>query len=428
MRVADVYAMAFKALKDRKLRSVLTILGIVIGSSLIVALIASTGGLTGSVSKQIEKIGVTTISVFSTSPRTRITEDDVEAISEIPGVKDVIPYISQRMEYTYGGDTLSVSVYGVEQAKIQTLYKGLTLSEGTLADEYDPTGVVIGSAIANPSSGSFPPLDVNEMLVLQASGMFAPQGTAVGSRSSSSYSFLVKGILAPYGAAGFINLDETAFMSLTGAQLLFASPHYSGLYVIAESPSQVDSVVTSIQNYFGGNARVTSSSAFLSTVQSITSQLTFFLGSVAAISLVVAGVGIANTMYISVVERTREIGILKAIGYRPKQILSLFLAEAAVTGMLGSLFGTITGVLLSFLLGGSLPFFSQPRVATSAPSGGGPGGPMQSPFATSSFTPVFSVNLIAFSLIFPVAIAILAGLYPAWRASRMNTVTALKYE
>jgi len=415
LRVADVYSMAFKALKDRKLRSALTILGIVIGSALIVALIASTGGLTGSVSKQIEKIGVTTITVFSTSPRTPITDKDVEAIREIPGVMDVIPYFSRRLDYVYGGNTLSVSVYGVEQAKLQTLYKGLTLGEGTLVDEYDPVGVVIGSAIANPPSGSFPPVDVNEMLILQ--------GTSMGSRTSSSYSFLVKGILAPYGAAGFVNLDETVFMSLTGAQLLFASPYYSGLYVISESPSQVDSVVASLQNYFGGNARVTSSSAFLSTVQSITSQLTFFLGSVAVVSLVVAGVGIANTMYISVVERTREIGILKAIGYRPKQILSLFLAEAAVTGMLGSIFGTLAGVLLSFLLGGSLPFF---RVR--APSGGGPGGPGQSPFATASFTPVFSANLIMFSLTFPVAIAILAGLYPAWRASRMNTVTALKYE
>ena len=414
MRVADVYVMAFKALKDRKLRSALTILGIVIGSALIVALVASTGGLTASVSRQIEKIGATTITVFSTSPRTPITDNDVRAVREIPGVMDVIPYISKRLEYTYGGNTLSVSVYGVEQTKLQILYKGLALSEGTLVDEYDPTGVIVGSAIANPPSGSFPPVGVNEMLILQ--------GTAMGGRTSSSYSFLVKGILAPYGAAGFINLDETVFMSLTGAQLLFASPYYSGLYVISESPSQVDSVVASLQSYFGGNARVTSSSAFLSTVQSVTSQLTLFLGSVAVVSLIVAGVGIANTMYISVVERTREIGILKAIGYRPQQILSLFLTEAAITGIFGSIFGTIAGVLLSFLLGGSLPFFR-----FRPPSGGGgPGGP--SPLAAASFTPVFSANLIVFSLAFPVAIAILAGLYPAWRASRMNIVTALKYE
>lgn len=410
--------MAFKALKDRKLRSALTVLGIVIGSALIVALVASTGGLTASVSKQIEKIGVTTITVFPTSPRTPVTDQDVEAVREIVGVGDVIPYYSQRLTLTSGSDTLSVSLYGIEQGKLQSLYKSLVVSQGVLADEYDPTGIVVGSAIANPSSGSFSTVSVNDMLVLQGSA-------SPGSTSAPTYSFIVKGILASFGAAGFVNIDETVFMSLNGARLLFASAYYSGLYVIAESPDTVDFVVTSLQNYFGTNARVTSSSAFLSTVQSISSQLTLFLGSVATVSLFVAGVGITNTMYISVIERTREIGILKAIGFRPKQILSLFLWEAAVTGMLGSVFGTLTGVGLSFLLGGGLPFFGGGRPAG---GGAGAGGPGQSALGATSFSPVFSANLMLFSLAFPIAIAVLAGFYPAWRASRMNTVTALKYE
>ena len=180
-----------------------------------------------------------------------------------------------------------------------------------------------------------------------------------------------------------------------------------------------------METYFGSNARVSSSSAFLSTVQSISSQLTLFLGSVAAVSLLVAGVGISNTMYISVMERTREIGILKAIGFRPKQILSLFLWEAAVTGLMGSIFGTLMGVGLAYLLGGGM--FSFGGGARVGGGGGGPGGPSSMSLSTS-FSPVFSANLMIFSLLFPVAIAVLAGFYPAWRASRMNTVNALKYE
>ena len=412
--------MAFKALKDRKLRSALTVLGIVIGSALIVALVASTGGLTASVTKQIEKIGVTTITVSPTSPRNPVTDLDIDAVKGIVGVADVIPYYSQRLILSSGSDTLSVSLYGIEQAKLQLLYKSLVINQGTLADEYDPTGMVIGSAIANPTSGSFSPVGLNDMLVLQGSS--SPSST-----STPTYSFIVKGILAPFGAAGFVNIDETVFMSLNGARLLFGSAYYSGLYVIAESPDVVNSVVTSLQTHFGSNARVTSSSAFLSTVQSITGQLTIFLGSVATVSLFVAGVGITNTMYISVIERTREIGILKAIGFRPKQILSLFLWEAAVTGMLGSVFGTLTGVGLSYLLGGGLPFFGGARTSGGGAPGGG-GGPGQTVLGASSFSPVFSANLMVFSLVFPVAIAVLAGFYPAWRASRMNTVTALKYE
>lgn len=404
--------MAFKALKDRKLRSALTILGIIIGSALIVALIASTSGLTKNVTQQMEKIGVTSVSVFPTSPRTPITDEDVRSIREIAGVSEVIPYISKRLELKYGSNTLSVSIYGIDQTKLPLLFKGLTLMEGAFIDEYDPVGVIVGSAIANPPSGSFPPVGLNEMLTLQESSFGG---------KASSYSFLVKGILAPYGAAGFINLDETVFMSLTGARLLFSSPYYSGLYVICESPSKVNSVVEALQNYFGSNARVTSSSTFLSTVESITTQLTMFLGSIAAVSLFVAGIGITNTMYISVVERTREIGILKAIGYKPKQILSLFLAEAVITGFLGSLLGTVVGVVLAYMLGGNLPFGGGSMVF-------GRGGPATPSFGAVSFTPVFSVNLIIFSLVFPIAIALLAGFYPAWRASKVNTVIALKYE
>ncbi|MBS7628855.1 FtsX-like permease family protein, partial [Candidatus Bathyarchaeota archaeon] len=150
------------------------------------------------------------------------------------------------------------------------------------------------------------------------------------------------------------------------------------------SPSAVESVVESIQNYFGGNARVFSSTALLQTVQSITTQLTIFLGSVAVVTLFVAAVGITNTMFVSVMERTREIGILKALGYSPKQILSLFLSEAALTGILGSIFGTMLGVVLSYLIGGGIPSFSfRPP---------GPGArPGQS--QTTSYSPVFSPEL-----------------------------------
>src|SRR5512136_3385851 len=112
--------MAFKALKDRKLRSALTVLGIVIGSALIVALVASTGGLTASVSKQIEKIGVTTISVFPTSQRTPLTDQDVEAVRGIAGVEDVIPYYQRRLTLSSGSDTLSVICYGIEQDKLHS--------------------------------------------------------------------------------------------------------------------------------------------------------------------------------------------------------------------------------------------------------------------------------------------------------------------
>jgi putative ABC transport system permease protein len=413
--------MAFKALKDRKVRSALTVLGIVIGSALIVALVASTGGLTSSVAGQIEKTGVTTISISPTSSREPLTDKDIAAIRKMEGVKDVFAYYSRRMSLNYGSNTLSVSLYGIDQKKLQVLYKGLGLTKGAYATEYDPIGVIVGSAIANPPSGSFLPVGVNNVLVLQG-GSTGFQGGFSGSTSSRTYSFMVRGILTPYGAAGSLNIDESVFMSLAGALTLFRSAYFSGVYVIAESPDVVDSLVTSLQSYYGRNARVSSSSAILSSVQSISSQLTLFLGAIATVSLFVAGVGIANTMYVSVIERTREIGVLKAIGFKQRHMLSLFLSEAVVVGVVGSILGTLVGFVLSYFIGGGLPALGFRGIGGRISPGG------QSGSSTSSFSPVFSLDLIIFSLTFPVVIAILAGFYPAWRASRMNIVTALKYE
>jgi putative ABC transport system permease protein len=415
LRISDYYHMAFKALRDRKLRSALTILGIVIGCSLIVALVASTSGLNANVQAQIDKIGVTTLNVASTSQRTPITDDDIAIVKNFVGVQDVIPYFQRRLSINYGSNSLSVNVIGFDQTKLLTLYKGLTFADGTTVDGFDPTGAVIGTEIANPPADSgFPPVEINEMVSIQ--------GTTTGKGAPPTYTFIAKGIMTPYGTVGFTNLDECIFTSMA-ARTLFGIKYYSGIYVIAESPDVVNDVLASIQSYFGGNARVFSSTAMLQTVQSITGSLTLFLGGVAAVTLVVAAVGIANTMFVSVMERTREIGIMKAIGYRPKQILSLFLSEAALTGVAGAIVGTLFGIFLSYLLGGNIS-----SSFTFAPRGFSPGArsPVQS--SGTSYSPVFSTQLFAFSLIFPIILAVLAGFYPAWRASRMNAVLALKYE
>jgi putative ABC transport system permease protein len=184
--------------------------------------------------------------------------------------------------------------------------------------------------------------------------------------------------------------------------------------VIANSNEEVTIAQTSIQEYYGSDARLMSAKSMLETVQSITGQLTLFLGGVAAISLFVAGVGITNTMFVSVMERTREIGIMKAIGYRPRDILLMFLSEASINGLLGGLLGAVTGSLLSFVLGGGMATMRM--------------GPQARGASSSGFTPIITVDLLMFAIFFPIAISIIAGLYPAWRGSRLNTVTALKYE
>jgi len=407
MKPRDIFLLAFKALKDRKLRTSLTILGIVIGAAMVVGLVASTGGLTASVTAQISKMGVTTLTIFPTSGRVQITDSDAVAVAALNGVKEVIPYYQRRLMINYGSTSVSVTVYGLDQGRLFTLYKGLELDDGDLVDVYDPTAVVVGASIANPPEGSLPSYGLNELLVLQMASS--------GRGANPSYSLLIKGVLKPFGAVGFNDIDNTAFMSLMGAQLNFKLNSYSGLYVIANSNDDVATATASVQDYFGMNARIMSAASMLATVQSITSQLTLFMGGIAVVSLFVAGVGITNTMFVSVMERTREIGIMKAIGYRPKDILLMFLGEASITGMIGGMIGTVAGTLLSFLLGGALPM-SNVRFGPATRGG------------SSGFSPVITSDLLIFSLLFPIGISVIAGLYPAWRGSRLNTVLALKYE
>lgn len=407
MRSRDTFLLAFKALKDRKLRTGLTILGIVIGTSMIVALIASTTGLTANVTAQISKMGVTTLTIMPMSGRVQITDDDVAALAALEGVRDAIPYYSRRLQINYPTTALSVQIYGLDHNKLFTLYQGLDIDRGGLVDMYDPTGAVVGASISKPPEVELTPVDVNELVLLQQA--------STGRSQSPSYAYLVKGVLKPFGVVGFLNIDETVFISLVAARLSFKVTYYSGIYVVANSPEEVAIAQAGIQNYFGTNARIMSAQSMLETVQSITNQLTFFMGGIAAVSLFVAGVGITNTMFVSIMERTREIGVLKAIGYRAGNILTMFLAEASITGIVGGILGTFTGMLLSFLLSGGL-------------SGMRVGAPMMGRASSTGFTPVISPNLVMFSLLFPIGISIVAGLYPAWRASRLNIVLALKYE
>jgi putative ABC transport system permease protein len=350
-------------------------------------------------------MGVTTLTVFPMSARVQISDDDVAALVRLEGVRDVIPYYSRRLQINYGSTILQVQAYGLDHDKLMTLYQGLDIDRGGTVDMYDPTGVIVGSSISRPPEANLPPVDVNELLVLeqQASGRFR----------APSYAYLVKGVLRPFGVVGFLNVDETAFVSLMGARLSWKMSQYSGVYVIANSPEEVAVVQAGVQDYFGTNARIMSAQSMLESVQSITNQLTFFMGGIAAVSLFVAGVGITNTMFVSIMERTREIGVMKAIGYRAGSILTLFLAEASITGVIGGFLGTMTGSLLSYLL---TTGFTSIRM-----------GPMTRG-TSAGFSPVITPDLVMFSLLFPIGISIIAGLYPAWRASRLNIVLALKYE
>lgn len=422
MQLADMLKLAYKALVDRKMRSVLTILGIAVGSAIILALIASSSGLNANITGSIEKTGANVLTLrnaggfFERGSTTtyQLSQLDLDYLTTIPGVVAAYPFYSYGATINNGGTSLQASIVGIDLSVLQLLYKGLTVNQGFLPSSGDTTSAVVGDGIANPVSGT--PIGLNQMVSMSVSGI-------KGSKGAVTYTVLANAILAPYGTALFSNIDDTIFVSLQATQLLSRTPYFTGIYVIVDNTDDVQAVQSDITAYYSTNVRVISPGQILSSIQSITGQLTLFLGSIGAVSLFVATVGIVNTMYVSVMERTREIGILKAIGYRPRQIMGMFLSEAALTGLIGGVCGLVLGYAISFLMGGMLGGLGGGRGAIGFGGPGGGGGA-----AAAGIQPVFSTELILFSLVFPVGLAILAGLYPAWRGSRMNAVAALKYE
>jgi putative ABC transport system permease protein len=417
MLFTDMFRLAYKALIDRKVRSVLTILGITVGSAIILALIASSSGLNAGITANIQKTGANILTIrnaggfFSAGSTNtyQLSQTDVTYLKGLPSVVHVYPYYSYSASIVSGGSTLSSSVIGIDLSALPILYNGLTVAEGTLPLSGDTTSAAVGWSIANPVSGT--PIGLHQMVEMTVTGI-------KGAKSGVSYAVLASAILTQYGTALFSNIDDTVFISFQAASYLSKSPYFSGIYVVVDNTNDVATVQNTITTYYGSNARVISPGQILSSIEGITGQLTLFLGSIGAVSLFVATVGIVNTMYVSVMERTREIGILKAIGYRPKQIMGMFLSEAALTGAIGGVTGLMLGYALSFLMGGELAG-STISFGRGGPGGGGGG---------AAIVPVFSTELIIFALVFPVILATAAGLYPAWRASRMNAVTALKYE
>jgi ABC-type antimicrobial peptide transport system permease subunit len=419
MKIADMFRLALKALVDRKLRSVLTLLGIAVGSAILMALIASTSGLTVGVQSQIQKTGANVLTVrtaggFFASGSTstfQLSQDDVTYLKSLEGVAAVYPYNSYGAAINIGGSSIQATLVGIDLNALPVLYQGLTLAEGSMPSLGETTSAAVGWGISNPVSGT--PLQLNQMISMTISGI-------KGAKSPVSYAVLAKAFLASYGTALSANIDDSVFIPMQAVQFVSKSPYFTGIYVICNTADDVANVENEIQTYYSNNVRIISPGQILSSLQGISQQLTVFLGSIGAVSLFVATVGIVNTMYVSVMERTREIGILKAIGYRPKQIMGMFLSEAALTGVIGGFVGLALGFVLSFAIGGQLGGGLIGGRGFGGGFGGGGGG--------STIHPVFTTGLIVFSLVLPIGLSVVAGLYPAWRASKMNAVVALKYE
>jgi putative ABC transport system permease protein len=425
MRATDVLWLGFKGFRERKLRAAITILSVVIGVASIIALVSQTTGIQTSIVGELQSLGPTSIIIIG--GRTQLTQADVANIQTLPYVQTVIPMISSQFTLTESGTPTTVSVIGVDSQNILSLLGSIKLADGDLYPAVTVPLAVVGHNIAFPTGGSQSAYIGQPLILTQQSG-----------QSSRAITMQVVGLLDQYGASSFINPDSSIFIPINAMMNILNRKTYTQLLVKAVDVNHVTDVQQLLTNIYGNSVTILSIESISSSVSSITGLLGVLLGAIAAISLSVAGLGIMNIQLVSVFERIHEIGIMKAIGFKDRNILTLFLSESAIVGILGGILGIIVGagvsaiipILLSALLSSSNIGQNTGATGGRTTSAGGGFGGFGGGFGGTSFsyTPVITPDIVFISLLIAISVSIIAGLYPAWRASRMEPIKALRYE
>ncbi len=392
--LAEAVKMALRSLRANIFRSALTLLGVVIGVAAVVTMMAIGNGSKADVMRSIESMGTNLLLVFPGAPGTRpsgelamLTPTDAEALKEVDGVGTVSPERRGRATLRYGNLDYQTNVTGVWPGYVEM--QDWKLSSGSFVTEDDvksyTTVIVLGKTVAD---NLFP--DEN------------PIGKFV---LVSSVPFEVIGVLASKGANAFgSDQDHTALVPLsTGFARIFGKQFVSGINIKLASAGDVEQTQTAITNLLMDrhgkqDFQVRSTSSLMEMATSTQNTLTLLLGSVAAISLLVGGIGVMNIMLVNVSERTREIGVRMATGARPGSILLQFNTEALVVCGIGGLIG----VALGFAAGYAVEAFGTSVAFTTTP-------------ALLAFTSAFATGL-------------LFGYLPARKAARMDPVVALSSE
>jgi putative ABC transport system permease protein len=409
MTLGQAIIEALESLNGNKLRSGLTVLGIVVGVAATIAMLAVGRGAQDSITGSIGGIGTNLVFVFQgaidssiRNPRP-ITLGDAEAISDpfsAPSVENVAPLLQVNTSVSYGGNETSPEVIGATPGYFSV--RNYSLTEGEFFTEEHMLGRASVALIA--------PQVANKLFE-------RTEGLTGETIRIDGQPFRILGVLASKGGGAFGSEDNRVVIPLTTAQTRLMrrdTPDEIDFMIVqainAEAVPQAVQEISDIlrqrhrTNIGADDFTVFTQEDFLSTASSITGVLTIFLGGVAGISLLVGGIGIMNIMLVSVTERTREIGLRKALGARRQDILIQFLTESSLLSLIGGIIGIFFGWLISFTVG-------QIAAANEV-----------------TFIPVVDLNAIFLATIFSAAIGLFFGIYPANRAAGLEPVEALRYE
>jgi putative ABC transport system permease protein len=412
----DPITTAWTGVISHKLRSFLTILGIVIGVGAVIALMSVGRGAESEILSNIQSLGSNTMTVrpggamffganrgggtvmrsFISNTQT-LTEDDAAAIAELPDISAVSPTYSSSLQLNAGGETTNAQVTGVNQSYFEI--NNLTIGNGLMftESEYQASAkvVVLGSNIAETLFPNSDPI-----------GQQIRMGTII---------VRVIGVMEEKGAT-FSSPDDGVYMPLTAMQQTVAQPRtaqgdrvVSSISLMVTDQEVTQTVIADIESLLRtrhhlaamaeNDFNIQSVQELAETISAAIGTFTILLGAIAAISLLVGGIGVMNIMLVSVLERTREIGIRKALGARQADIWGQFLIEAAFLSLAGGIVGIICGWGVSYIIS---------RLG----------------LMSTLVTPDIVILAVSVS----VGIGLFFGFYPAWNASRLNPIDALRSE
>jgi putative ABC transport system permease protein len=388
----ELIRLAFSRLRTSRVRAALTMLGVIIGVASVVALVGVGQGTTSGITSRLAGLGTNLLTVNPSNGSSGLTLADVSAVAAIPNIAAVAPELQRSGTIASGRQTATTSIIGTNssypQVRAYEVWQGTFLTDVSVAEKLRV--VVLGATAA-------------DNLKLGAEAV----GTDI---TIDGLPFRVVGILQPKGGTGAQNPDDQVMVPIGVVQKYFVGN--GTIRTIGVSVASVDAmagaktaITTALYQQHGLAATATADfsildqAQLLATASSIAGTLALLLGGIASISLIVGGIGIMNIMLVSVRERTREIGIRKAVGARGRDILAQFLIEALTLSLLGGLIGVVLGLGVSALIG---------HIA-----GWG-----------FSFSPV----IVAVALLFSLAVGIVFGVWPARQAARLDPISALRWE
>ena len=409
--MSSAVRVALRALGANKLRTTLTMLGIIIGVAAVIALVSIGRGAQAAITAQIQSIGTNLLYVRPGSSQQggvaaaqgtsgTLTAEDGDALIGLDGIVGIAPEVDSFGQIAYQGTNLNARVLGITPD-----YENFANFHPAEGDFISASNVTARSLVACLGSAV-------------ADSLFAGQDPVGQTIRINGNPFRVICVMQPKGGTGFLNQDNQVLLPLTTAQTrLGRGGRFRGgnnvdvlnvqLTDASIGPQVTEEIAAVLRDRhhvtFQDDFQITSQQDILNTANQVTGTLTLFLGGVAAISLIVGGIGIMNIMLVSVTERTREIGIRKAVGAKRRDILAQFLTEATVLSVVGGMLGTLLGWGISRLIG---------NVSLGA----------------APITPQVGPDAVILAVGFSIGIGVFFGIYPALRASALNPIEALRYE